>query len=219
MRRFLETHIYTILLGVILGVLPRCSNAACVGDCDGNGEVTVNELVTMVNISLGATPLSSCVAGDADGSGDITINEIVAAVTNAQGVCPQPPATPTPSPLPTPTSSPASPFPQIQSAIFEVTCVSPGCHNAIDQSGGLVLQGSVAYANLVGVTPVNLAARQAGMLRVDPGNPANSFLLTKLTLPAAFDPQLGSRMPFGKSPLSADEIQLISDWITQGALP
>jgi hypothetical protein len=219
MRRFLETHVYAILLGVILGALPRCSNAACVGDCDGNGEVTVNELITMVNISLGATPLSSCVAGDANGSGDVTINEIIAAVNNALGVCPLPQATPTPSPPPTRTSSPASAFPQIQSTIFDVTCVNLGCHNANDQGGGLVLQGSVAYAHLVGVTPANLGANQAGMLRVDPGNPANSFLLTKLMLSAAFDPQLGSRMPLGKSSLSADEIQLISDWITQGAPP
>jgi hypothetical protein len=219
MRLFQETYISTILLGVILGGLPRCTAAACIGDCDGNGEVTVNELVTMVNISLGATPLSSCVAGDDDGSGDITINEIVAAVNNAQGGCPQAPATPTPSPLPTPTPSPAAAFPQIHSTILEVTCTDRGCHNANDQSGGLVLQGSAAYANLVGAPPVNLAANQAGMLRVDPGNPANSFLLTKLTLSAAFDPQLGSRMPLGKAPLSAAEIQLISDWITQGAPP
>ncbi len=61
--------------------------ASCTGDCDGSGDVTVNELITMVNIALGNTPLSACTAGDADGSGDITINEIIAAVNNALNGC------------------------------------------------------------------------------------------------------------------------------------
>ncbi len=61
---------------------------ACVGDCDGSGEVTVDELVTMVNIALGITPLPTCSAGDADGSGNITVNEIIVAVNNALTACP-----------------------------------------------------------------------------------------------------------------------------------
>jgi hypothetical protein len=31
---------------------------SCVGDCNGDGEVTINELITGVNIALGATPVS-----------------------------------------------------------------------------------------------------------------------------------------------------------------
>ena len=60
----------------------------CVGDCDGNGEVTVDELITMVNIDLGTTPLSACRPGDADGDGEIVVNEIIAAVNNALLNCP-----------------------------------------------------------------------------------------------------------------------------------
>jgi VCBS repeat protein/FG-GAP repeat protein len=59
----------------------------CGGDCNGDGEVTVNELITMVNIALGNANVSTCLAGDADGSGEITINEIVAAVNNALNGC------------------------------------------------------------------------------------------------------------------------------------
>lgn len=61
---------------------------ACVGDCDGSGDVTVDELVIMVKIALAEAPLADCVAGDADGSGDITIDEIIAAVNNALTSCP-----------------------------------------------------------------------------------------------------------------------------------
>ena len=122
---------------------------------------------------------------------------------------------------PTPTFSVASTFPQIQASIFNVSCLGLSCHNASDQAGDLVLEGSVAYANLVGPpppTPINVVANQDGMLRVDPGNPANSFLLTKLDLPTAFDPQFGSRMPLGNPPLTAEQIEDIRAWILRGAL-
>jgi CSLREA domain-containing protein len=61
---------------------------SCHGDCGNDGAVTVNEIITMVNIALGTANVSSCIAGDADGSGDITINEIIAAVNNALTACP-----------------------------------------------------------------------------------------------------------------------------------
>jgi hypothetical protein len=60
---------------------------ACPGDCDGSGDVTVNELVTMVNVALGNTPVSACTAGDANGDGEITVNEIVAGVNHALSGC------------------------------------------------------------------------------------------------------------------------------------
>jgi hypothetical protein len=61
---------------------------SCIGDCDGSGDVTVNELITMVNIALGNALLSACPAGDPDGSGDITVNEIIQAVGFALTSCP-----------------------------------------------------------------------------------------------------------------------------------
>jgi hypothetical protein len=65
--------------------------AVCTGDCNGDGEVTVNELITMVNIALGSANVSTCAAGDANGDGEITINEIIAGVNNALNGC-SPPA-------------------------------------------------------------------------------------------------------------------------------
>jgi len=60
----------------------------CTGDCNGDGEVTVNELVLMVNIALGTTAVSECPAGDANDDGEITVDELVAAVNNALNGCP-----------------------------------------------------------------------------------------------------------------------------------
>ncbi len=64
----------------------RPTPEACVGDCDGDRVITVDEIVTLVAVSLGAAPLA-CVAGDVDASGSITVDEIVAALTRALTGC------------------------------------------------------------------------------------------------------------------------------------
>jgi hypothetical protein len=60
----------------------------CTGNCDGNEVVTVDEIITMVNIALGSVNLDRCVAGDASGDGVVTVDEILQAVTNALDGCP-----------------------------------------------------------------------------------------------------------------------------------
>jgi len=60
----------------------------CVGDCKNDGEVTVDDLIIMVNIANGASPIADCLAGDANGDGMITIDDIIIAVSNALNGCP-----------------------------------------------------------------------------------------------------------------------------------
>ena len=126
-------------------------------------------------------------------------------------------ATPTPL-VPTPTatgSTNLSPtLANIQSSIFSATCTDLACHSSVAQAGGLILEAGMSYDQLVGVPAVNYTAQQAGLLRVKAGDPSNSFLVIKLSGPPPAD---GSPMPLGKPPLTSAQIQLISDWITQGA--
>jgi hypothetical protein len=61
--------------------------ARCAGDCNGNGTVTVNELIMAVNIALGALPSGNCPACDTNGDGAVSISELVAAVTKALNGC------------------------------------------------------------------------------------------------------------------------------------
>ncbi len=68
-------------------LVPTPTPVPCIGDCDGHGSVTVNELITMVTIALSNSLLSTCPVGDADGSGGITVNEIIQAVNNALNGC------------------------------------------------------------------------------------------------------------------------------------
>jgi predicted acyl esterase len=111
-----RTHIAGVLtLTLLLGVGPLPARAACVGDCDANGTVTVDELVKMVNIALGTAPVGSCSAGDQNGDADVTIDEIIAAVSRLQNGCASA-ETPTPTetlmstkaPTATPTDTPAN---------------------------------------------------------------------------------------------------------------
>ena len=85
------------------------SGGACPGDCGGDGEVTVNELIKGVNIALGNATVDTCPAFDLDGSGDVTIDEIIKGVNAALNGCPAVPTAtatliPSDTPVPTPTT-------------------------------------------------------------------------------------------------------------------
>lgn len=49
--------------------------------------MTVDELLTMVNVALGNTNVASCPPGDANNDGEITVDEILQAVNNALNGC------------------------------------------------------------------------------------------------------------------------------------
>jgi hypothetical protein len=93
-----------VLLGSIVGVAAQSAASDCIGDCNGDSEVTVDELITGVNIALGSQPLSDCEVMDEDGSGAVEVNELVTAVNAALCGCGH--ACPTPLPTRTVTASP-----------------------------------------------------------------------------------------------------------------
>lgn len=58
------------------------------GDCDGDGTVTVSELIIGVNLSLESEP-RSCAAFDRNGDTRVTVDELVLAVNHALHGCPK----------------------------------------------------------------------------------------------------------------------------------
>jgi hypothetical protein len=63
-------------------------SASCpIGDCDGDGQVTVEELMRMVAGRVGSPDVEPCGAMDADGDGSIAVTEITAAVGYALTGC------------------------------------------------------------------------------------------------------------------------------------
>ncbi len=61
----------------------------CVGDCDDDYVVTVDEVVQMANAALGVAA-GACPLGDADGDGAITVDEMIVATNSLLSSCPTP---------------------------------------------------------------------------------------------------------------------------------
>jgi YD repeat-containing protein len=61
--------------------------ANCIGDCDGGGNVTVNEIVKLVDIVLGTAAASSCPSGIPPGQ-SVSVALIIRAVNSAVNGCP-----------------------------------------------------------------------------------------------------------------------------------
>jgi mono/diheme cytochrome c family protein len=97
---------------------------------------------------------------------------------------------------------------QIQ-PIFTANCVE--CHSGGSAPRGLRLDAQNSYANLVNVN----SSEVPSLKRVKPSDPDNSYLVHKIEGTAA----VGARMPLGGPPLSAAEINLIRQWIAEGAEP
>ena len=68
---------------------------ACIGDCDGNDIVRVNEVLLLVSITLGRSEPTECSAGRGDVEEQIAIDDLVTAVTKLLHGCA--PRTPTPT--------------------------------------------------------------------------------------------------------------------------
>ena len=72
--------------GVELWAMPF-SPLRCGGDCDGDGAVRVDELITGIAIALGDMPMNACGSLDAAGDGRVTVDEEIAAVKHALVGC------------------------------------------------------------------------------------------------------------------------------------
>lgn len=98
----------------------------------------------------------------------------------------------------------------IQTTIFNTSCAVSGCHRGDDAPLGLDLSAGNAHGNLVNVD----SREMPNLLRVDPGNPDDSYLVMKIEGAPSI---AGGRMPLGRPPLSTDQIQRIRTWIEDGA--
>jgi hypothetical protein len=101
-------------------------------------------------------------------------------------------------------------FTAIQNEIFTPSCALSGCHNSGSQASGLDLSAGAAYGNIVDVA----SAQQPSLDRIEPDEPSESYLYLKVTGDSSIS---GSRMPLGRPALSGELIDLLRDWIEDGA--
>jgi len=66
---------------------PTVTPGDCAGDCDDGGSVTIDEVITGVNIALETIDLGQCPIFDTDDSGTVTVDELIAAIKNALNGC------------------------------------------------------------------------------------------------------------------------------------
>lgn len=100
-------------------------------------------------------------------------------------------------------------YAQVQ-AVFTASCTGNGCHSGVNPQGGLDLTPTKSYAALVGQPSGQCTPTRT---LVQPGAPDQSYLVNKLL---GTDLCFGSKMPKTGS-IGAENIQLIRDWIFNGA--
>jgi len=101
-------------------------------------------------------------------------------------------------------------FSEIQASIIEPNCATTGCHLGAAAPQGLRLDSANSYGMLVGVA----SSEASSILRVAPGNPNNSYLIQKLEGTAS----VGAQMPLGAPALEQAAIDVIRQWISDGAI-
>ena len=97
----------------------------------------------------------------------------------------------------------------IQEHVFTPICTA--CHAGAAAPLGFRLDEASAFAMLVNAPSVEVPSLQ----RVSPGNPDSSYLIQKLEGHAA----VGGQMPLGQTPLPQATIDVIRQWISNGAAP
>lgn len=110
-----------------------------------------------------------------------------------------------------------STFDRITKQVFAPSCALSACHDDQSNAGGMNLLPINAFAQIVGVVPMNLAAANDGLFRVDAsGDFNNSFLYRKITgnLLGGY----GGQMPLNMPSLDPNLIELIRLWIVGDAV-
>ncbi len=77
------------LLVVFAATLAGEARATCVGDCNADTTVAVDEILLALQVTLGAAPLDGCAAVDRNLDGEATVDEILAAINVALDGCPE----------------------------------------------------------------------------------------------------------------------------------
>jgi hypothetical protein len=66
---------------------PAAPASHCAADCNRDGVVTVNELVSSINVALGRAPLEACPSSDRNGDNAVLIGDLIDGVGGALDGC------------------------------------------------------------------------------------------------------------------------------------
>ncbi len=149
--------------------------------------------------------LAGCGAGSGEGLDEngVPLGQASAPACKSAGTPPETPPQP---------GAPLEPtLASIQANVFSPTCAVSGCHGGTAAQQGMRLDPGFSAGNLICV----LVPRDPSKIRVIPGDPNNSFIIQKLEGKPI--PLLGDQMPQGGQPLPQSTIDVIRQWIQNGA--
>jgi len=158
----------------------------------GSLAAPVDDVYRLRLLGSGATPITDSFGNVLDGDGNATPG---GDFTSTFSVISDMPAIAT--------------FTFIQDNVFTPNCTFSGCHSGGSPAMGQNLTAGQAYSNIVNVP----SAEVPGLMRIEPGNANNSYLIQKVEGTAA----VGDRMPLGRPALSAELIQALREWTDAGA--
>lgn len=144
----LAKWICTGVLSALLFGATAMAQLPCVGDCNGDGMVAINELIIGVNIALGNRPVGDCPSFDSNNNGLVAVNELVQAVNAALQGCS--------GTVPTPTPTQVVPDPDIET----VAGASAAVANALSGIANVI--GAVAAGVAGSATTLSLAELDGG---------------------------------------------------------
>lgn len=185
--------------GLSISAFGHGDGATLLEDVNKDGEVNIQDLVLVASAIGQPGDRTSAKNPDVNRDGIVDILDLVR-VANRFGESEQ---------------GDNSTYHVIQDDIFDKSCANGACHAPPGNAADLNLSYGQSYHDLVNRIPRNPAAAAAGMKLIDPGNPENSFLLTKLM--GSDNREFGGRMPFGMGPLHNGKIDALRTWISAGA--
>ncbi len=191
-------------LVLTLGLAPAC------GDDGGGGEPTSSSSGSSSSgtSSGGATAAASTTADPSTGAVDTSTS------TGSTGPgSTGPGGTSTGDPL---GSSDETAIPEVSFAeVLEIIASNCSCHRGLTPTLDMDLGDDVAYDSIVRVPSI----QAAGVNRVEPGDPGQSYLYRKIRDEQVEVGGVGIRMPAGAPALSPEDVDLIRFWILGGAQP
>lgn len=101
-------------------------------------------------------------------------------------------------------------FNSIQANIFTPSCAVSGCHSGTAPQAGMSLESGKSFVSIVNQASTEVPS----LLRIEPGNSDDSYLLRKLRGIAS----VGAQMPRNAAPLTSAKIEALRSWIDKGAL-
>ena len=99
--------------------------------------------------------------------------------------------------------------------LFTFSCAVAGCHDRASASGGQVLEEGSLFDAGTGI--VGVASQGAPLLRVQPFDSQASYLIHKLQGTQFNVGGKGDQMPLDALPFDDEVVQVIRDWIDEGA--